>query len=162
MSDLYVWIYFVGLIAFVIGSLIFLKHKRDLQSYAKWDARIGCLILIFLISPAFICVGSYIYSNKVRIPNEQKQIRADADKIISALTQFKQSNGHYPEQLAELVPQYLETTPVHPLGWSYRYGVKNGVFFLNFDVPLTGLFSEVARWECNSKNQIPECWNMGD
>ncbi|CAG0934495.1 hypothetical protein TFLX_03517 [Thermoflexales bacterium] len=162
MNDLYVGIYLAGLIAIVMGGLVFLRRKRKSSDYAKWDTRIGCLILFFLISPVCICVGNYVHTTQVRTPNEQRQIRADADKIIDALTQFKQSHGHYPEQLAELVPQYLETIPIHPLSWSYRYGVKNGVFFLNFDVPLTGLFFEAARWECNSKNQIPECWNMGD
>lgn len=162
MSDLYVWMYLTGLIAIVIGSLVFLRRKRKSPDYAKWDARIGCLMLFFLISPACICAGNYIYSSKVRIPNEQKQIRVDADRIIGALIQFEQSYGHYPEQLTELVPQYLEAIPTHPLDWSYKYGVKNGVFFLSFEVPLTGFFFEAGRWECNSRNQIPECWYLGD
>ncbi|HTP09527.1 MAG TPA: hypothetical protein VMP08_14830 [Anaerolineae bacterium] len=162
MSDLYIWIYFAGLIAIVIGSLVFLGRKRHSPDYARWDARIGCLMLVFLISPACVCVSNYVYANQVLIPNEQKQIRSDVDKIIDALTQFKQNHGYYPEQLADLVPQYLEAIPTHPLGWSHRYAVKNGVFFLNFDVPLTGLFPEAARWECNSKNQTPERWYLGD
>lgn len=162
MSDLYVGMYLAGLIAIVIGSLVFLRRKRKSPDYAKWDARIGCLILLFLISPACLCAGNYIYSSKVRIPNDQKQIHADADKIISALKQFKQRAGHYPEELAELVPQYLETIPAHPQGWVYRYDAKNDEFLLQFAVPSSGLFGEMALWECSSKKQVPECRFIGD
>ncbi len=161
MSDLYVWLYLAGLIAIVTCSLIFLRLKRKSQSYAKWDVRIGCLVLLFLISPACMCVGNYIYTS-VRIPNDQKQIHADAHKIVGALKQFKQRSGHYPEELTELVPQYLEAIPTHPQGWTYRYDGKNDEFLLQFAVPLSGLFGETALWQCSSEKRIPECWYVAD
>jgi LPXTG-motif cell wall-anchored protein len=162
MNDQYGWIYLAGLIAIVIGSLVFLKRKRKMPDYAKWDARIGCLMILFLISPACMWVGNYIYTSKVSIPNEQRQIRADADKIIRALTRFKQSHNYYPEQLTELVPQYLEAIPTDPQGRSYRYSSKNDDFLLQFTMPLSGLFGEEALWECSSKQQVPECRFIGD
>ena len=161
MHDPYVWFYLAGLIATAIGSLVFLKRKRKSSDYAKWDMRIGGLVLLFLISPACMCVGNYIYTS-VRIPNDQKQIHADARKIVDALKQFKQRTGHYPEELAELVPQYLEAIPSHPQGWIYRHNSQDDEFLLQFAVPLSGFFGETALWQCSSEHRMPECWYVGD
>ena len=148
MGGFYIWLYFSALILGAIGGLMFVLHRRRSPAYAKWNKRVGCLMFLVLISPVCAGVSNIVYANTVGIPNEQKQIHTDTDRIVEALTQFKQGHGHYPEQLAELVPQYLQFVPVNPAqpqGREYRYAVRNGVFFLNYEILTSGFFRDIVR-----------------
>ena len=43
-----------------------------------------------------------------------KQLREPANKILTAIEQYKQEHGRYPNSLYELVPKYVDRLPEEP------------------------------------------------
>lgn len=61
--------------------------------------------------------------------------RDRATTIIGALDQYCAANGHYPRDLAELMPTYITVLPKPVAGygeWKYRCGVDSSYFTLAF------------------------------
>jgi len=78
--------------------------------------------------------------------------RARSELIISALYDYKMNNGHFPKDLDELVPNYMESIP-SPIKGSEFYYTSNSVhgFRLSYTVSPKfgcGFSDRLQSWEC--------------
>lgn len=66
-----------------------------------------------------------------------RQARQDLGEVAFALAEFRAARGHYPDQLAELVPEFLPAVPVElfsdpPQEFDYRRAEDSYVLFSRF------------------------------
>jgi hypothetical protein len=86
-------------------------------------------LFLIILFPFFLC-GCIDYIGNP--PNER--ITEPANKIISSLDKYQKAHGKYPDSLAELVPEYLESIPIPQWGvrsWSYERSESGSSFFMS-------------------------------
>src|SRR5262249_2847417 len=66
---------------------------------------------------------------------ERGQVAADEAALACALERFRLAQGHYPEKIAELAPQYLTVLPHDVIGGeAYRYRRTDNSAFLLYSI----------------------------
>lgn len=94
------------------------------------------LVLPFVIWGAIDLAGHYLlppYGARNWSKKEKVESTATGNVIINALNQYKRDHGIFPDELADLVPDYLPSIPMPTAGarsWTY-YGRRTD-FFLQF------------------------------
>ncbi len=64
---------------------------------------------------------------KKELAQRQQEVRAAMKRATDALSRFKTKTGEYPQNLRDLVPEYLEQIPLTPWGHPFLYRAYVGV-----------------------------------
>ncbi len=64
---------------------------------------------------------------KKELGQRQQEVRTIMKRVMDALSRYKTKKGEYPSSLMELVPEYLESTPLTPWGHPFPYRAFVGV-----------------------------------
>jgi hypothetical protein len=65
-------------------------------------------------------------SSPIVQPEIYAQQKVDVAALNQALQQYNASEGHYPQTLQDLVPNYLAKIPQAPSGYKINYDANNG------------------------------------
>lgn len=101
----------VVILFFLIDIALFLLKRRT---------KIMLLPLLFII----LLVITNIISNQI-INNEYQKVFKSGVKIGSALDQYYKDNQHYPKDLDELVPKYINKIPKANVIWEHSKSGSN-------------------------------------
>jgi hypothetical protein len=63
-------------------------------------------------------------------PEIYAQKKMDLASLNQAVQQYHATEGHYPENLQDLAPTYLEKLPQAPAGYSFNYDANSGTVSL--------------------------------
>lgn len=105
-------------------------------------------VVFFVIACAF-----FLFVNLVNAPNKGRIDRANkekCEKIIQALSAYKQTTGLYPVSLDKLIPEYLSKVPLEKMldgdtgrPFDYNIEAKGRVFILKYnEAPMGSLPSD--------------------
>lgn len=78
-------------------------------------------------------VEGYDFSKPQELSDLVPEIREPLKEVWEALTEFKKSEGHYPESLKDLMKNYLQDIPSPNWGtgqWEYEYFPDQDIFSL--------------------------------
>jgi hypothetical protein len=129
--------------------------KQGLFKKQSWIALLASTLLLFLPSYSWFLIRSY--QTTIQIPREQRQFEEQEKQIIYALRNFKIKNHQYPERLAQLAPDYIDTLVENSEKWSFYYGTDDGEFTLAANVPQSW-FGWPTRRVCHSgQNETLDC-----
>jgi hypothetical protein len=90
----------------------------------------------------------------VGVPHPARRLRG-AKPVISALERYKAAKGHYPQKLAELVPEFVPSVPGDEVvGTTWSYAPKGNSFELGFMYVVFGVNECVyqpaeGKWQCS-------------
>lgn len=84
--------------------------------WRPWHVPLG----LGLIFAAYASGVYWMHTIRVR---QAQPVAAEGQTIVAAMCRFKEQTGLWPQQLEELVPDYLPTVPS---GWHYRYNYVAG------------------------------------
>lgn len=96
---------------------------------------------LYLIFVLFFC-GVFIGCSK---PNDLQFYKENINRgniIIAAIERYKDKNKSYPDNLENIVPEYIENIPksdIDNLGFIYHYFEKTGSYSLSIIVEPSGL-----------------------
>ena len=99
---------------------------------------------IFLLALVSFC-GVVNLVNAPQKSERDRRARVDALELISALEGFRSEAGRYPDDLSELVPQYLSEVPSRAGGGPFLYQQlidTHGFTLGYFDAPMGTLPSD--------------------
>lgn len=65
-------------------------------------------------------------SSPAALPQVYAQKKVDLASLNQAVQQYHAAEGHYPENLQELAPNYLERIPDAPTGYKFDYDANSG------------------------------------
>jgi len=91
--------------------------------------------------------------------SEIREGQCKGNLILSAIENFYQDNKHYPDQLEDLVPFYLEEIPITDTGQPFIYRQTPDIYVLLFHLTTKNGVScaytkRLSDWEC-SQGRIP-------
>ena len=69
-------------------------------------------------------------SSPVVQPEVYAQRKADLASLNQAVQQYNASEGHYPQSLQDLAPNYISKIPQAPPGYKYNYDANSGTVSL--------------------------------
>ncbi|NTS39331.1 hypothetical protein HRG84_00310 [Flavisolibacter sp. BT320] len=153
-NGLFSWIQllsFLGLFLIPIGIIWTIRQEKKKKQPNK-----KVLPILFWTFPAITFVISFWGANIARDFSRNFAI-ARADKIITAVEQYKQDNNKYPNSLHDLIPNYLNTFP-EP--WvmgipGYNYERKANNYRLGFSQNvLIGFNFEVVEYNPSNDQQV--------
>jgi len=78
-----------------------MKHVRK----KRWSAACAAMSALLIVGCQTFAPGD---------DEKGKQLREPANKVLTAIEQYKQENGRYPNSLYELVPKYVDRLPDEP------------------------------------------------
>jgi hypothetical protein len=136
---------FASVAAVLAGLLLAIVLRRRRKSFAS---------LIVLLFPLAI-----FFSMEVgRINSSESMTGEQAIVIARALNQYRADNGHYPEALDKLVPQYLTNLKEPSTLWGWLYTANEKDFSIGYVYDVDGwsgyyicfYTSSSSRWECDA------------
>jgi hypothetical protein len=65
-------------------------------------------------------------SNPIKQPIIYAQKKADLAALTEAVRQYNVQEGHYPQTLQDLTPNYIARVPVAPDGYKWNYDASSG------------------------------------
>ncbi len=127
-----IYVILMLIISAILG--IFFLMAGAFEFYLHRNFRISKYIgILCLICFSTIMISRYVSDYQADLSKEKAKV------IVEALEKFKSANNKYPNQLSELVPEYLEAVPSSSMGWfdeQYDYAVwKDGnyrIYFPNY------------------------------
>jgi hypothetical protein len=122
---------------------------------------LGCVTNVNTTQPSFISTPSTTPTPQNTMDAKQMERQAGMEignKIISAIEQYHEITGNYPNELSDLVPQYLEEIPFTLTGQEYQYVLYkpdfgNGPYVLYF-------YGVTGHWACGYSPKYDE-WECG-
>ena len=79
-----------------------------------------------------------------------------AEIVILAVEQYKTKNGHYPERMNELLPEFLKEIPITITGHPIEYQVDGDYYIVGFLLKKRakiqescGYIRRLSAWECS-------------
>lgn len=69
-------------------------------------------------------------SSPVVQPEIYAQKKMDLASLNQAVQQYNSAEGHYPKDLQELAPTYIEKVPAAPAGYTFNYDANSGTVTL--------------------------------
>jgi hypothetical protein len=70
-------------------------------------------------------------SSPVIQPEIYAQKKMDLASLNQAVQQYHATEGHYPDNLQELAPNYIEKVPEAPAGYTFSYDANSGAVNLD-------------------------------
>lgn len=111
-----------GIIFFTFGTIELFIFKE-----LKTSKYIGMMALCFIFT---IVTGYMISEYRTHLSKEKATV------IINALHNYEQAHNEYPEDLSDLIPEFLESIPSSSMGWFDEpfeyYKRKDGSFDIYF------------------------------
>jgi len=118
----------------------------------------GLVIWVVLLMPIpVVIIEAVIWQGWVE-PSQRTQVRADGDRLVLAITAYRDRTGRYPSTLDALVPIEIDHVPSQPDGSPFVYVVSDTEYTLWYRLPGRGLSSTACsyspkeggdRWKCN-------------
>jgi uncharacterized lipoprotein YbaY len=65
-------------------------------------------------------------SSPVVQPEIYAQQKADVASLTQAIQQYNAAEGHYPQKLQDLAPNYITRVPQAPSGYKFNYNPNSG------------------------------------
>lgn len=65
-------------------------------------------------------------SNPVKAPIDYAQKKASLAALSDAVRQYNVQEGHYPQTLQDLTPNYISRIPDAPTGYKWNYDASSG------------------------------------
>jgi hypothetical protein len=150
-----------------IKSLLYAKNEdilliKLLKKFIRWFSCCSVLMCLFVflsVVAFFVCLHCtndwgvwYFYADTMLDRHKQICIPI-GDKIVFALKAYYKDNGEYPDELEQLIPDYLDEIPELPVGTKkWQYTGKKDLFFLLFsgnrvsNYPNCTYVSELDQW----------------
>jgi hypothetical protein len=73
---------------------------------------------------------SSVANNPVKQPIIYAQKKADLAALNDAVRQYNVQEGHYPQTLQDLTPNYISQIPNAPMGYKFNYDANAGTVTL--------------------------------
>jgi hypothetical protein len=117
-------------------------------------------ILLAIISLGIAAACNAVRPLTILATDEPPGVGEKADKgyaacepVIAALEAFRAAHGAYPEQLAELVPEYVPDAPVKTDDLDFSYSSTGDTYSLSFHYLGPGMntctYKPAAGWHCS-------------
>lgn len=90
-----------------------------------------------IIFVAILCAPCYLphVYQEINVDYDRELLYEQRDELLGALERFQAKHKRYPNQLSDLVPNYLQGLPKHPRDWGFQYRKIDEQLILSYGVP---------------------------
>jgi type II secretory pathway pseudopilin PulG len=117
------------------------------------------IIVVLIISIGIFTVMLIVNPAESRAKARDQKRLSDVQRLETAVLEFRQDNARYPEQLSELVPEYITHIPQDPLNegvYVYEYA------YTNFGYEINAVLEHYFEYSENDGGNDPTRYEVGN